>query len=210
MKADHNGHGGGYVGGHPQGASEVSRKKSIESNYEVSDVELRGIIVFLIGLTVMTVVVYLLMLLMFELLNKNEIATDRKKPQSPLALSEKERLPPEPRLQSAPGFAQQLGKEVGVKEAETSLEKDKPLDRTWELVQLRNKWNADLKQGPKDQSGNPVGISIESAMKQILSGNGLPARAPATSQTGGGGPESYAIEMPTAASSGRMTEKRKQ
>src|SRR6267154_4290247 len=123
MKADHNGHSGGYVGGHRQGTSDASRQQSIEANYEVSDVELRGIIVFLIGLTVMTVVVYVLMLLMFHLLNHREIETERKQPQSPLAQSERERLPPEPRLQSAPGFAQQLGKEVGVKEAETSPEK---------------------------------------------------------------------------------------
>src|SRR5260221_13816954 len=137
MKADHNGHGGGYGEGHSKRSSEASRVRSIEANYEVSDVELRGIIVFLIGLTVMTVVVYVLMLLMFSLLNNREIETERK--QSLLALSEKERLPPEPRLQSAPGFAQQLGKEVGVKEAETSLVKDKPLDRTWELGQLQQK-----------------------------------------------------------------------
>lgn len=181
--------------------------KSIEANYEVSDVELRGIVVFLAGLTVMTVVVYLLMLLMFHLLNTQAMETERVKQQSPLALSEKERLPPEPRLQSAPGFAQQLGKEVGVKEADTTTARDKPKDRTWELDQLRNKWDEDLKQGPRDQNGNPAGISIDEAMKQILTGNSLPARATTTPAESA---DAYAIEMPTAASSGRMTEKRKQ
>ena len=207
MKADQNGHGGGYGGGHSQETSDVSRQKSIEANHKASDVELRGIIVFLIGLTVMTVVVYVLMLLMFNLLNTREAETERKKPQSPLALSEKERLPPEPRLQSAPGFAQQLGKEVGVREAETSAERNKPKDRTWELNQLRKKWDEDLKLGPKDQSGNPAGISIEDAKKQVISGNSLAARSTATPAERA---EDYAIDMPTAASSGRMTEKRKQ
>ena len=201
MKANHNGHGGGEV-------TRTSQQKSIDANYEVSDVELRGIIVFLIGLTVMTVVVYLLMLLMFNLLNTREVTTE--KPRSQLALSEKERLPPEPRLQSAPGFAQQLGKEVGVKEAETALEKDKPKDRTWELDQLRKTWDEDLKLGPKDKSGKPAGISIDQAIQQVLSGSGLPARTPTAPQAGTGQPEDYAIDMPTAASSGRMTEKRKQ
>ncbi|HXM36134.1 MAG TPA: hypothetical protein VN920_13160 [Pyrinomonadaceae bacterium] len=210
MKADHNGHGGGYVGGHSQGASDLSRKKSIEANYEVSDVELRGIIVFLLGLTVMTAVVYILMLLMFNLLNTREVETERKKQQSPLALSEKERMPPEPRLQSAPGFAEKVEQEVGVKEAETSAEREKPKDRTWELDQLQQRWADELKYGPKDKNGNPAGISIDQAEQQVLSGSGLPARARATSQAGAGGPEDYAIEMPTAASSGRMTEKRKQ
>jgi hypothetical protein len=209
MKADHHGHGGGQ-GGHSQGASEASRLKSIEAHHEVSDVELRGIIVFLIGLTVMTVVVYLLMLLMFNLLNTREAKADPAKERSPLALSEKERLPPEPRLQAAPGFAEQLGKEVGVKEAEAGAPSNKPKDRTWELDQLQRKWDEDLKQGPKDQAGNPAGISIEKAKEQILSGSGLPARTPATPPTGAGGSEDYAIDMPTAASSGRMTEKRKQ
>ena len=207
MKADHNGHGGGALGGHRQGPSDASRKKSIEANYEVSDVELRGIVVFLAGLTVMTVVVYLLMLLMFNLLNTREMKAEETKPKSPLALSEKERLPPEPRLQSAPGFAEKLGKEVGVKEAATSAEKDKPKDRTWELDQLRKKWDEDLNQGPKDQSGAPAGISIEDAMKQILGGNSLAARPTMTPAERA---EDYAVDMPTAASSGRMTEKRKQ
>lgn len=203
MKANQNGHGGAHTSG-------TSQQRSLDANYEVSDVELRGIIVFLIGLTVMTVVVYILMLLMFNLLNTREAEKTAKTPPPPLALSEKERLPPEPRLQSAPGFAQQLEKEVGAKEAETSLEKEKPKDRTWELDQLRKKWDEDLKLGPKDKSGHPAGISIDQAMQEVLSGSGLPARTPAAPQAGAGGPEDYAIKMPTAASSGRMTEKRKQ
>lgn len=211
MKADHNGHGGGLGGGHLTGASEAARVRSIDANYEVSDVELRGIIVFLIGLTVMTVVVYLLMFLMFNLLNTREVDTELKKQQSPLALSEKDRLPPEPRLQSAPGFAQQLGKEVGAKDAETSADMGRPKDRTWELDQLQKKWAEELQDGPKDQNGNPTGISVDEAMKQILGGNSLAARTPPSSPSGAGsGPEAYAIDMPTAASSGRMTEKRKQ
>lgn len=200
MKANHNGHGGGQV----PGATQLSPA----ANHEVSDVELRGIIVFLIGLTMMTVVVYLLMMLMFTLLNTRETAKEVKA-NSPLALKEKERLPPEPRLQSAPGFAQQLGKEVGVKEAETATERGKPLERTWELDKLRKKWEDDLKAGPRDQSGNPIGMSIDQAKQQVLSGNGLPARA-TTSLAAAGDAEGYAIDMPTAASSGRMTEKRRQ
>lgn len=205
MKADHNGHAGGIGGGHQTGAAEASRVKSIEANYEVSDVELRGIIVFLIGLTVMTVVVYLLMFLMFTLLNTREVQTEQQK--SPLALSEKERLPPEPRLQSAPGFAQQLGKEVGEKESGISADSSRPKDRTYELDQLQKKWAEELKDGPRDQNGNPAGISIDEAEKRIVSGNSLPSRSTATAAEQA---ENYAIDMPTAASSGRMTEKRKQ
>ena len=208
MKADHNGHGGSYGGEDPQGPSDSSRLKSAPANFEASDVELRGIIVFLIGLTVMTVVVYVLMLLMFNLLNTREGA--REAEPSQMALKEKDRLPPEPRLQAAPGFAQQLGKEVGAKESEVSNERDKPKDRTWELGQLQKRWDEDLEQGPKDQNGNRVGISIALAKQQALSGNVLPARAAPAQQPQVVEAEDYAIEMPTAASSGRLTEKRKQ
>ena len=206
MKADQNGHGGRQVTETP----DASHRKTAGDNHQVSDVELRSIVVFLIGLTVMTVVVYLLMLLMFNLLNTREKQTEAKKEKSPLALSEKERLPPEPRLQSAPGFSEKLDKEVGA-QAEGSQERDKPKDRTRELDQLRKKWDEDLSQGPKDKSGKPAGISIEEAMKQILTAGALPSRS-ATQTTEGttGSPEDYAIDQPTAASSGRMTEKRKQ
>jgi hypothetical protein len=207
MKADHNGHGGGPGEEHSTGGSGGPRAKSIEANYEVNDVELRGIIVFLVGLTVMTVAVYLLMLGMFKLLNNREAEQETGKPRPVLALSEKERLPPEPRLQSAPGFAQQLGKEIGAKGDEAGAESERPKERTWELDQLRLKWNEDLQQGPKDQNGQPSGISIDEAMKRILEGNSLPDRSSAPAMGPG---EAYSIELPTAASSARMTEQRKQ
>jgi len=197
MKADHNEHDGGHLTGG------TVRPESIEAHYEVGDVELRGIVVFMAGLTVMTVVVYLLMLLMFNLLSTHEeIQETRTTERSVMAqgTSEKNRLPPEPRLQSAPGFAQQLGKEVGVKEAETSPEKDQPKDRTWELQQLQTKWEDELSHGARDESGKRVGISITAAKEQLLSG----------SQKEETRAEDYAVDMPTGASSGRMTEKRKQ
>ena len=58
----------------------------------------------------------------------------------------------------------------------------------------------------KDQSGNPVAIPIDQAMKQVVSGEGLPARdknAPNKLQN-------WAVSLPTASSSGRETEKRLQ
>jgi len=50
---------------------------------------------------------------------------------------------------------------------------------------------------------------IDQAMQKVLEGKGLPSRPQA--ETNQGGPtEDYGIDMPTAASSGRMTEKRRQ
>jgi hypothetical protein len=69
---------------------------------------------------------------------------------------------------------------------------------------LRWQWHQALKEGGKDQSGNVVGMPIDDAIKAVVSQ--LPARtkeAPTKL-------EDYAISVPTAASSGRMTEKRLQ
>lgn len=198
MKSSDNGH-----GGHVTETPDVSHIKNIDVTHEVSDVDLRGIIGFLIGLSVMTVVVYLLMLLMFTVLNSREVKKEEAEIR-PMALSEKERLPPEPRLQSAPGFAEDLAKQAGIKEADDLT---KPRDRTWELDQLRKKWDYELLHGAKDPNGKPVALPIDEAKKLLLTSGALPAR---TTTPAPGGPEDYDIDMPTAASSGRMTEKRKQ
>ena len=64
-----------------------------------------------------------------------------------------------------------------------------------------------LKEGPKDQSGNPVGLPIEQAMQKVVEGQGLPSRPQqSTSQE----MTDYTIGAPTAASSGRVSEKGKQ
>jgi hypothetical protein len=114
-----------------------------------------------------------------------------------MALQPKDRLPPEPRLQAAPGF--QLKLESG---ETVSLEKLGPQE---EYRVLRRQWNENLKTGLKDQSGNTVGMPIEEAMKKIVS-QGLPTRAKGPA----GKLNDYAISMPTAVSSGRETEKRLQ
>jgi len=200
MKASNNGH-GGKAGGHVTETPDVSHIKNIDVTHEVSDVDLRGIIGFLIGLSVMTVVVYVLMLLMFNVLNSRE--EKKEADNRPMALSERERLPPEPRLQSAPGFAEDLAKQAGVKEVDDLT---KPRDRTWEMEQLRKKWDDELLHGAKDPSGKPVALPIDEAKKLLLTSGALPVR---TTTPAPGGPD-YGIDMPTAASSGRMTEKRKQ
>jgi hypothetical protein len=174
---------------------------------------MRSIIGFLVGLAVMTVVVYLLMLLMFRVMNESEKEANLKSPQRPLALKEEDRRPPEPRLQSAPGFAQKLESEVPQKESASAAEKEHPKpgselpkDRTFELEKLQEKWQQDLKEGPKDSSGKLTGIGIDQAMEQLINENALPVRAITTATKA----EDFGIDMPTAASSGRMTEKRKQ
>jgi len=186
--------------GHKTETPDVSHIRNVEVTHEMSDVDVKGILTFAVALTVMTVVVYLLMLLMFNVLNKQEVSKEQKPP--PMALSEKERLPPEPRLQGAQGFSEGLDKSAGI--TETEAEKGKPKDPLWEIRILRQQWNDVLEHGAKDKDGKVVGLPIDEAMKRILEGNGLPSRSQAPSDS------DYSVQTPTAASSGRLTEKGKQ
>jgi hypothetical protein len=194
MKSEHSGNGREQATETP----DVSHLRNVDVAHEMSDVHIRGIVTFIVGLTVMTVAVYLLMWGMFRLLNTQETKKDL--PESPMAMRGKDRLPPEPRLQSAPGFGEDLEKEAGVKPA-LELELS-PRDPLWEINVLREHWEHTLTNGAKDQSGKLVVLPIDEAKKELLK-QGLPAR---TSQPPEGGPD----DMPTAASSGRVTEKRRQ
>jgi hypothetical protein len=185
--------------GHITETPDVSHIKNVEVSHEVSDVNVSAILKFVAGLTVLTVVVYVLMLLLFIFLNRREVK--REPAPGPMALSEQERLPPEPRLQSAPGFAGDLAKSAGEGGS------DEPKDPLWEIRLLRKQWNDTLENGPRDQSGRIVGLPIEQAMQKVLEDKVLASRS---QQNPSSNLDDYALSMPTAASSGRTTEKRKQ
>jgi hypothetical protein len=68
---------------------------------------------------------------------------------------------------------------------------------------LRQQWAENLKTGLKDSNGNVVGIPIDQAIEKVVMENRIPQRADFKL-------EIYAIDMPTAASSGRETEKKLQ
>ncbi len=155
---------------------------------------MRAVLTFAVVLALSTIAVGAGILMLFKFFN----AQQAKAPgPGPMALPAAERLPPEPRLQGAPGF--QLKLENG---QTVNLEKAAPQE---EYRVLRRQWEENLKTGLKDQSGNTVGIPIEDAMKKIVS-QGLPTRTKGPV----GKLDDYAISMPTAASSGRETEKRRQ
>jgi len=181
--------------GHKTETPDVSHIRNVEVTHEASDVSVRGVLTFVVVLTISTAAVCAGMALLFRYFD-NQAA---KAPQpGPMALKKDERLPPEPRLQAAPGFA--ITTEDGQRR---SLERDIP-QREYEV--LRKQWEENLKTGLKDQSGRIVGMPIDAAIDEVLSGEGLPTQVKGTS----GKLSDYAISMPTAASSGRETEKRVQ
>ena len=187
--------------GHVTETPDVSHIKNIDVTHEVSDVNVPALLKFVGALTLMTIAVYFLMWGLFRFFNTQ--VTQQEPPPGPLALTEQEKLPPEPRLQGAPGFGEDLAKSAG----DSGQQKpDQPKDPLWEIRVLRQQWGHQLSTGATDSSGKPVGIPIEEAMKKVLE-QGLPSRSqPGSEQEF---PEQE-ISTPTAASSGRVTRKGKQ
>lgn len=174
---------------------DVSHIRNVEVTHERSDVNVSAIAKFVFALTVITVAVYFLMWGLFRVFN----AQAQKEPvPGPMAMSEQERIPPEPRLQGARGFGEELGKVAGDKGSAD------PRAPEWEIKVLRKLWEDNLRDGPRDPNGQVVGIPIEDAMKKVVE-SGLPSRVSGPLQF-----QDFAISMPTAASSGRTTEKRLQ
>ena len=188
MKENHRGD------GHKTETPDVSHIRNVEVTHERSDVSVRGVMTFVIVLTIAGIAIHLGVWALFRYFN----AQEAKEPgPGPMALKEQERLPPEPRLQAAPGFRLVLenGQEIGLGKAAPQQE--------YKL--LRKQWEENLKTGLKDQSGKVVGMPINAAIDKVAS-EGLPSRVKGP----GGKLTDYAISMPTAASSGRETEKRLQ
>lgn len=179
--------------GHVTETPDVSHIKNVDVTHEVSDVNVPALLKFVLALTIMTVVVYFLMWALFRFFNTQTARQDP--PPGPMALPAEQRMPPEPRLQGAPGFADELAKSV------QQATPQNPKDPLWEIRVLRQQWEDTLSKGLKDSSGNTIGLPIDDAMKKVVE-QGLPARPQS------GSPQEPSIEVPTAASSGRTTVKR--
>lgn len=167
--------------GHVTETPDVAYIKNVDVTHEMSDVYVSGIVKFLVGLSVLTIATFILMWGLFRsFANK---ATETRP--SPMALTEKDRLPPEPRLQGAPGFAEDLEKTTTVRKEEPAPVNNsgraitagapQPKDPLYEINILRRYWNDVLANGPVDQSGKHYGMPIEKAMEEILK-QGLPVR----------------------------------
>ena len=150
---------------------DVSHIKNVDVTHETSDVYLAGIAKFVIGLFVLTVAVYFLMWGLFRVLESRV----KEPPRSPMALAGKDRLPPEPRLQGAPGFGEGLEKNANAGKSKAAGSPEPPKNPLWEIKAVRDQWNDVLENGPVDQSGKRYGMPIEKAKQEILK-QGLPSR----------------------------------
>ena len=157
---------------------------------------MRGVLTFVVVLTIAAIAIHIGVWVLFRYFERQEAKAPGP---GPMALSQEERLPPAPRLQAAQGF------EVTLEDGR-SIHLGKAAPQT-EYRILLQQWQENLKTGLKDQSGNVVGIPIDAAIDKVVSGEGLPTRV---KEGAPGKLQDYAISMPTAASSGRQTEKRLQ
>lgn len=126
--------------------------------YEQNLIGLRGIIYFGVGLFLLIVVTFGLMWALQNVMEDN--ARETKDQKSPLAKDETERLPPEPRLQAAPGFG------VDGPNGRVDLQLKAPQSEYRELVK---QWNEELRSGQKDPKTNTViTLPIDEAKKRLL------------------------------------------
>ncbi|MEP6922172.1 MAG: hypothetical protein ABI967_13680 [bacterium] len=195
-RAQHNGNGDDPL--HVTETPDVSHIKNLDVTHEGSDVDVPGVLKFVGALTVMGIVVFVLMWAMFRFLYAQE---DTKEPDpGPMAMKPEERLPPEPRLQAAPGFG------VKLKNGEwVALENKEPAA---EYHVLREQWEHQLKCSEPETPSAVECLPIDQAMEKVI---GQPSRVGQISAEGAGPRvQDYGIDPPTAASSGRMTEKGRQ
>ncbi|MDQ1610969.1 MAG: hypothetical protein QOG00_900 [Pyrinomonadaceae bacterium] len=167
--------------------------------HEESDVSVRGVGTFVGLLFLGLLIVSGLMLGMFKLLDA--YATSKEAQPSPMARSEKERLPPPgvPRLQGAPDHRSLDDPNLVFEKKEPTLE--------WDALRDKYRYDLDNYHDPDPGTGM-MRVPIDYAKQKLLE-KGLPTRAAETAAPGvQGGGNGFGISLPTAASAGRRSEQR--
>lgn len=165
--------------------------------YEKDRIELRGIVFFTLGLTLLIGVTFGLMWLLQRTMEEQAVA--EKDVTSPMMLTREENLPPEPRLQAAPGF--QVQREDG---RTVNLELREPQSEYRELLK---DWNQVWKEGRKDAgTGTVITLPMDEAKKKVLETGVIKTRA--AEETNKAAAEVRL--MPSYMSAGRASEIRRQ
>lgn len=139
-------------------AKHEKNHNDFDKAYESNVIGLRGIIYFAIGLFLLVVITFGLMLFLQNVMEAQSVA--EKDVTSPMMLNAQDRLPPEPRLQAAPGFG------VDSENGRVSLELKAPQS---EYRNLQEQWAKAWKEGQKDaQTGTVVTLPIEEAKQKFL------------------------------------------
>lgn len=127
--------------------------------YEENEIRLKGIVGFAIGLLGLIVVTFGLMWALLNVLG-DYWKEDTENARNPMAMTDRERLPPEPRLQLAPGF--------GV-ESETGRVNMELAAPQAEWRELKKQWDELLRHGHTDKQTGAISIMpIDAAKARLL------------------------------------------
>lgn len=150
---------------HTTNASTDSHSHGAGVRHESTSLKIGPVVWFMIGLGVATVIVFFLMVGLFDAFS-NRAGKSEDRP-SPLA-GERQKLPPEPRLQLAPTTPEQLAEKLP-----PNIKDDHPLE---EMKRFRGAEDTKLNSyGWVDEKSGVVHIPIEDA-KRILLEKGLATR----------------------------------
>jgi hypothetical protein len=129
-----------------------------DRTYETNLIGLRGIIYFAVGLFLLIVVTFGLMFFLQNVMEDQ--ARESKDNKNPMMMNDTERLPPEPRLQAAPGFG------VDSERGRLNMELRAPQSEYWEL---ERQWEEQWANGQKDpKTGTVITLGMEEAKKKFL------------------------------------------
>jgi hypothetical protein len=173
--------------------------------HEESDVAVQPLLWFVGGLTFFTIVVCLAMLLLFKFFQGREESQELAA--SPLARQGRDRLPPEPRLQLAPGWEVETG---GKRQDLSYGTQTNYVPQPWsEWILVNEGWQHELKNyGWADQQAGTARIPVERAIDLYLE-----RRAKQQQQPGGPPPPADAAPKeptPAESSSGQQPEQKHQ
>lgn len=139
--------------------------------YEQNLIGLRGVVYFAVGLFLLIVITFGLMAFLLNVLEDQAIQADNVD-RNPMQLSEKDRLPSGPRLQSAPGYG------VETEKGFVNLELKHP-QAEWEIIQEEYKkiW----KDGHKGNDQTYTVLPVDEAKKRYLEQSAAkPAASPSS------------------------------
>lgn len=135
--------------------------QNVDLAYERNEIQLKGILFFAGGLFLLVVITFGLMWALYGVMESD--AKVRMASDNPMQLSEIDRLPPEPRLQGAPGFG------VESEKGRINLELGAPQA---EYLELQKQWKELREKGLKHpETGVVIAMPIEDAKKALLEQN---------------------------------------
>lgn len=137
--------------------------KSLKKGYEDNDIKLRGILVFGAGLVALIIVTFGLMWYFQQAMEAQTLENEKV---SPMAMKAEEKLPPEPRLQAAPGFG--VDSEKGRVNLELTIPQAeyRELEKQWKELREKGHKVTDPKTGKDTWVSLPLSEAKERLLKE--------------------------------------------